>query len=59
MAIPNKPAMWLVNNIPETIIIAGNAVASKETANPCITFVPWPVVDDFATLITGRNLVPV
>ena len=27
-------------NIPETIMIACNAVASNETAKPCITFVP-------------------
>jgi hypothetical protein len=59
MAIPNNPAMWLVNKIPDTIIKAGNAVASKETASPCITLVPCPVIDDFATLKTGRNFVPV
>ena len=29
----------------EDIIIAGSAVASKLIARPCITFVPWPVVD--------------
>ena len=34
-------------------IKAGKAVASIETANPCITFVPCPVVDDLATLLTG------
>ena len=51
--------MWLVNKIPHTIIKAGNAVASNETANPWITFVPWPVIEDFATLMTGRNFVPV
>ena len=45
--------------MPPTIISAGNAVASKEIAKPWITFVPWPVTEDFATLITGRNLVPV
>ena len=46
--------MRLVNKIPATIINAGIAVASKETANPWITLVPWPVVDEFATLLTGR-----
>ena len=59
IAIPNKPAIWLVYKIPDTIINAGNAVAYKETAKPWITFVPWPVVDDLAILKTGRNLVPV
>ena len=39
--------------IPATIISAGKAVASMEIAKPWITFVPWPVVDDFATLLTG------
>ena len=51
--------MWLVYKIPLTIINAGRAVASKETAKPWITFVPWPVVEDLATLITGLYLVPV
>ena len=59
IAIPNNPAKKLVNKIPDTIINAGNAVASRETANPWITFVPCPVIEDFATLITGRNFVPV
>ena len=35
------------------IIIAGIAVASIDIANPWITFVPCPVVDDSATLLTG------
>ena len=52
-AIPNKPANWNVITIPITITSAGSAVASIETASPWITFVPWPVVDAFATLWTG------
>ena len=51
--------MLFVNKIPNTIIIAGIAVASIEIANPWITFVPWPVVDDWATLFTGLKFVPV
>ena len=51
--MPNNPAIKFVTNIPDTIISAGTAVASKDTANPCITFVPCPVVDDKATLLTG------
>ena len=38
---------------------AGIAVASKETAKPWITFVPCPVVEDKATLLTGLYPVPV
>ena len=53
MAIPYNPAMLFVVSIPTTIINAGIAVASKDIANPCITFVPWPVVDELATLLTG------
>ena len=53
IAIPYKPAIWLVNKIPATIINAGMAVASNEIANPWITFVPCPVVEEFATLRTG------
>ena len=53
IAIPYKPAIWLVNRIPATIIKAGMAVASNEIANPWITFVPCPVVDELATLLTG------
>ena len=45
--------------MPATIISAGIAGASKEIANPWITLVPCPVVEDFATLITGLNFVPV
>ena len=33
--------------------LSGIAVASIETANPWITFVPCPVVDEDATLFTG------
>ena len=33
-AIPYKPAKLFVYRIPDTIINAGNAVASRETANP-------------------------
>ena len=40
MAIPNKPASLKVATIPTTITIAGRAVASIETARPCITLVP-------------------
>ena len=39
--------------MPATIISAGIAVASKEIASPWITLVPWPVVDELATLLTG------
>ena len=39
IAIPYNPAIWLVVKIPITIIKAGNAVASKDTANPWITLV--------------------
>jgi len=46
IAIPNKPASECVVIIPATIIKAGRAVASKLIARPCITFVPWPVVED-------------
>ena len=53
IAMPYKPAIWLVNKIPATIINAGIAVASKEIAKPWITFVPCPVVDDNATDLTG------
>ena len=49
IAIPYNPAKLLVYNIPITIIKAGIAVASIETASPCITLVPWPVVEDLAT----------
>ena len=45
--------MWFDNKIPPTIIKAGIAVASRDIAKPWITFVPWPVVEDFATLFTG------
>ena len=34
MAIPNKPAIALVIRIPATIIRAGIAVASIDTAKP-------------------------
>ena len=34
IAIPNKPAIELVAKIPATIIKAGTAVASIDTANP-------------------------
>ena len=40
MAIPKRPAIALVVNIPATIINAGIAVASIDTARPCITLVP-------------------
>ena len=59
IAIPYRPAKLFVYKIPATIINAGIAVASIETAKPWITFVPWPVVDDFATDWTGLKLVPV
>ena len=32
------------------------AVASIDIAKPCITFVPWPVVDDFAQFLQVYNL---
>ena len=47
-------AIELVKSMPATIIIAGIAVASIETARPWITFVPCPVVEEEATLCTGR-----
>ena len=53
IAIPNNPANSLVYKIPATIIKAGIAVASIDIANPCITFVPCPVVEDWATDLTG------
>ena len=45
--------MWFVNKIPATIINAGIAVASKDIASPWMTFVPCPVVEELATLLTG------
>ena len=51
--MPYNPAKLFVYKIPATIIKAGIAVASIEIAKPCITLVPCPVVDDFATLLTG------
>ena len=59
IAIPKRPAKLKVLIMPTTIIRAGIAVASMEIANPWITLVPWPVVDDWATLFTGLKLVPV
>ena len=53
IAIPKSPAMLLVYKIPITMINAGIAVASIDTANPWITFVPCPVVDDCAIDLTG------
>ena len=53
IAMPNNPAKWFVKRIPTTIIKEGIAVASIEIAKPCITLVPCPVVEDFATLFTG------
>ena len=53
IAIPYKPAIWLVSKIPATIIKAGIAVASNEIAKPWITLVPCPVVEELATLFTG------
>ena len=53
IAIPYNPAILFVRSIPATIINAGIAVASKEIAKPWITLVPWPVVDELATLLTG------
>ena len=53
IAIPYSPAKLFVYKIPATIIRAGIAVAYIEIAKPWITFVPWPVVDDFATVRTG------
>ena len=38
---------------PVTDNAGGIAVASIEIANPWITFVPWPVVEDLATDFTG------
>ena len=45
--------------MPMQITMTGNAVASIETARPWITLVPWPVVEDSATLRTGRYSVEV
>ena len=39
--------------IPAQITMTGRAVASMETAIPCIMLVAWPVSDAFATLLTG------
>ena len=59
MAIPYNPASSFVHQIPATMIHAGIAVASIETANPCIPFVPCPVVEDCASALTGLLFVPV
>ena len=40
--------------MPMQITMTGSAVASIETARPWITFVPWPVVELWAMLRTGR-----
>ena len=53
ISIPKRPAKENVIIIPAIIIIAGKAVDSKLIASPWITFVPCPVVDDFAILWTG------
>ena len=54
IAIPNRPANILAIIIAAHINNAGIAVASIETAKPCITLVPWPVSDAAATDLTGR-----
>ena len=59
IAIPKSPAKLLEIIIAIQIIIAGTAVDSMEIANPCITFVAWPVSDDFATDFTGLKFVEV
>ena len=45
--------------MPTQITPTGSAVASIDTASPWITFVPCPVVEDCATLRTGRYSVEV
>ena len=59
IAIPSKPASENATMIAAQIISAGIAVASIEIARPWITFVPCPVVDDWAIERTGRYFVPV
>ena len=40
--------------MPATMISAGSAVASSDTARPWITLVPWPVCEALAIDCTGR-----
>ena len=40
--------------MPTQITTTGSAVASIDTARPWITLVPWPVVELWAMLRTGR-----
>ena len=54
MAIPNSPANRYDELIPARMTSAGIAVASREIAHHWITFVPWPVVEAWAMLRTGR-----
>ena len=39
--------------------MAGTAQASIDMAKPCMTLVPSPVSEDFATVLTGRYSVDV
>ena len=61
----NQPVSFLTDlqikddKIPAEIIIAGIAQASIDTAKPCMTLVPSPVSEDFATVLTGRYSVDV
>ncbi len=59
MAMPNRPASELQAMMPATIISAGSAVDSIDTARPWMTLVPWPDFEASATLFTGRKPVPV
>ncbi len=53
MERPYRPAVKYEIIIPAQITMTGRAVASMETAIPCIMLVAWPVSDAFATLLTG------
>ena len=45
--------------MPATMVSAGSAVDSIDTARPWITLVPWPETEALAMLFTGRKPVPV
>ena len=59
MAMPNRPASLKATMMPAMITMVGSAVDSSETARPWITFVPWPVTEDWAMDRTGRKPTPV
>ena len=53
-AMPNSPQTRYEAMMPTQITTTGSAVASIDTARPWITLVPWPVVELWAMLRTGR-----